>query len=140
MKKFLFGFGDRREALLKDTGLLILRLGVGLTMLLSHGWGKLLRLGDSPIQFADPFGVGPTVTLILAVFAEVFCSIAISLGLMTRAAAIPLAITMLTAIFIIHADDPWQKQEFALMYLIPYLMLLFTGAGRFSIDNSLRKK
>jgi len=126
--------------LLKDWGLLVLRLGVGLTMMISHGWGKLGRLGDDPIKFADPFGLGVAITLGLAVFAEFFCSIAIILGFMTRLATIPLAFTMLVAIFIIHADDPWQKQEFALIYLIPYLTLLLTGPGRISIDNILRSK
>ena len=139
MRSILFGFDNTREAALGSLGLLILRLGVGLTMLFAHGWGKMMRLGDSPIQFADPFGLGPAISLGLTVFAEVFCSLAIVLGLFTRAAAIPLAITMLTAIFIIHADDPWQKQEFALMYLIPYVTLMLAGAGKYSLDARLRK-
>ena len=107
---------------------------------MTGGWGKLTRLGSGELQFADPFGLGPSVTLALAIFAEVFCSAALILGLLTRLAVIPLAVTMLTAIFIIHADDPWQKQEFAMMFLIPYLTLFFTGAGRFSLDYLLGRK
>jgi len=139
LRHWLFGFDDSREQVLRDWGLLALRLGVGLTMLLSHGWGKLLRLGADPIQFADPFGLGPGLTLALTVFAEVFCSAAIVLGFVTRLAAVPLAFTMLMAILVIHTDDPWQKQEFALMYLIPYVTLILAGPGRFFADSYLKR-
>lgn len=140
MRRLLFGFDDAREHAMANWGLLLLRLGIGLNMMLSHGWGKLTRLGDSPIQFADPYGFGQVTSLVLAVFAEFFCSLAVVLGFMTRAAVIPLATTMLTAIFIVHADDPWRRQEFALMFLIPFLTLLIAGPGRYSIDNLLRRK
>jgi putative oxidoreductase len=42
---------------------------------------------------------------------------------------------LLVAATIIHADDPWQKKEFALMYAVPFLTLIFTGPGRYSIDH-----
>src|SRR5690554_5549119 len=76
---------------LKDVGLLILRVSLGLSMLLGHGllkWVKLIEGGE--IHFADPFGLGVTVSLILAVFAEVFCSALLVFGLLTRLALIPL--------------------------------------------------
>ena len=44
---------------------------------------------------------------------------------------------MLVAIFIIHGDDPWKKQEFATLYLIPYIALAFSGGGRYSVDRKL---
>ncbi len=121
-------------------GLLILRVGIGLMMAFSHGWGKLGRLGDDPIKFADPFGTGPAVALGLAVLAEFFCALLITVGLATRAAVIPLIITMLTAALIIHGDDPFGKKELALMYLTPLLTLLFTGPGRYSVDAFLVRK
>jgi putative oxidoreductase len=47
---------------------------------------------------------------------------------------------MLVAAFIIHADDPFRKQEFALLYAVPYLTLILTGGGKFSIDALIFKK
>jgi putative oxidoreductase len=44
---------------------------------------------------------------------------------------------MWVAVFIIHADDPFGKQEFGLLYLIPYLTLYFTGPGKLSLDKQL---
>ncbi len=124
---------------LSSIGLLILRLFTGGCMLLAHGWGKLTGFGDLSSKFPDPIGLGSTPSLALAVFAEVFCAIAIMLGLFTRAAAIPLLITMLVAAFVIHGDDPFQKKEFALLYAAPFLMLIFTGAGSLSIDAKLKR-
>lgn len=109
-------------------------------MLISHGWGKLINFGEKASVFPDPLGVGSMMSLSLAVFAEVFCSIAIILGFATRFVAIPLISTMFVAIFIIHADDPRQKKEFALLYLVPFLTLIFTGAGRFSLDSIIKKR
>ena len=140
MKKWLFGFDDLSTGGFGSWGLLVLRVGVGLNMMLSHGLGKLTNLLSGQTQFADPFGVGPTLSLVLAVFAEFLCSAAVVLGLFTRAAVIPLGITMLTAILFIHADDPWQRKEFAMMFFIPYLTLLLAGPGRFSLDYAFFKK
>lgn len=118
-------------------GLLILRIFAGATMAIAHGWGKLKGFSEMSSQFPDPIGVGSPTALGLAVFAEFFCSIAIVLGLFTRAAAIPLLITMLVAAFMIHGSDPFQKKELALFYGTVFLTLVFTGAGKFSIDAKL---
>lgn len=107
-------------------------------MVAAHGWGKLTNFSEKSSQFADPLGVGSETSLALAIFAEVFCAVAVAIGLFTRVAAIPLVITMFVAAFAIHIDDPFQKKEFALLYAIPFLALMFTGAGRFSIDGRFR--
>jgi putative oxidoreductase len=117
-----------------DLGLLILRIGAA-GLMLTHGYPKLIELfGNEEIAFADPFGVGMSTTLALAVFAEFICSILVILGLGTRIAVIPLIITMFTAAFIIHASDPFQRKEMALIYLIIFTVLLITGAGKYSLD------
>ncbi|NJW54592.1 DoxX family protein, partial [Salinimicrobium oceani] len=113
-----------------DLGLLILRLGAG-GLMLTHGTPKLITLfGGEEIVFADPMGIGMGVTLALTVFAEFICSILIILGLGTRIAAVPLMITMFTAAFVIHAADPFQRKEMAIIYLLTFTVLLITGAGK----------
>lgn len=67
--------------------------------------------GGEEITFADPFGLGPAPSLALAVFAEVFCSILIMLGIFTRLSVIPLIITMLVAWLMVHISDPFGDQE-----------------------------
>lgn len=123
-----------------DAGLLVLRIGVA-ALMLTHGFPKLIKLfGSEEIAFADPFGLGPGITLALAVFAEFLCSILILVGLATRLAVIPLIITMASAFFIVHATDAFRNKELSLVYLLIYVVLLITGAGKYALDFYWLKK
>ncbi len=124
---------------MEDWGKLILRLGLG-GFMLGHGWPKLMKLlAGGEIAFADPIGLGPTFSLVLAVFAEFVCAILLIIGYKTRWAAIPLIITMLVAGLIVHGDDPWGKKEFALLYAVGYIAIALLGAGKYSIDDRVGK-
>lgn len=120
-----------------DLALLILRIASGGMMAYSHGWGKLQKMLSGDMSFADPIGVGEEASLVLTVFAEFVCGVLVALGLFTRAALVPLIITMVVAVFIIHADDPFSKMEFGLLFLAPYLALFLTGPGKYSLDKKL---
>jgi len=123
-----------------DLTLLLMRIGVG-ALMLSHGAGKFMKLfGDEPVKFSDPLGVGATASLALAVFAEVFCSVFLIFGFATRLSVVPLIITMLVAVLLIHTHDPFPKKELPLLYIIIYLSIGIFGAGKFSVDNLISKK
>jgi len=123
-----------------DIGLFILRLAFG-GLMLGHGWGKMMKLfSGGDIQFFNFMGIGMTESLALAVFAEIICALLIIFGLFTRWATIPLIITMLVAVLIVHGDHPFKKQEPALLYALAYLSLLFTGPGEYSLDARFRWK
>ncbi len=128
------------QSFAQSLGLLLLRLGVGGIMLLAHGWPKLAVFTEYAKQFPDPLGVGATVSLGLAIFAEVCCSVLIIAGISTRLACIPLIVTMAVAAFVIHARDPWMNKELAVLFLLIFSTLLVTGAGWFSIDRILGTK
>ena len=133
-------------------GLLLLRLGIG-GYLITHGWGKLqMLLAGGAEKFGDPIGLGSTLSLLLVTTSEFLCALLIVLGLATRLAAVPVVITMAVAAFVIHAGDPWTMEaaanaffsgasktwfskEPALLYLIPFLSLVFTGGGKISLDG-----
>jgi len=117
-----------------DLGLLVLRLAGGAFML-THGWGKFLKVINGDFAFADPIGLGPTISLILTVFAEFICAILILVGFKGRFASIFLMFTMLVAAFIAHGDDPWRKKEFPLLYFAIYLAIFLMGTGRYGIDG-----
>lgn len=119
--------------------LLIGRIGIAGLMLV-HGLPKLQMLLSGDIQFPGMLGMGPALSLGLAVFAEVLCSILILFGLFTRYAAIPLIVTMLVAVFLFHANDPFAQQELGLLYLIGYLILFLLGGGKYSLDAMLCRK
>lgn len=119
--------------------LLLMRIGFG-GMMLTHGWPKFQKTLDGNWSFGDPIGLGEPVSLALAVFAEFFCAILLILGFKTRWVAFPLAFTMLVAAFVVHADDPWKRQEFPLLYCTGFLALMLLGGGRYSLDQWLKQR
>lgn len=124
-----------------DFSLLLLRLTFGGLMLINHGLPKLDKLmAEGPVKFADVMGLGATNSLRLAVFAELACAALLVLGLFTRWAALPLVITMLIAVFMIHGGDSLADKEHAILFLVPYIILMIKGAGWYSLDAQLLKK
>lgn len=123
-----------------DIVLLLLRLAFGLSMAYAHGWPKLNRLlSGEEIKFMDFMGMGPEISLGLAVFAELACALLLAVGLFTRWAALPLIFTMLVAIFVAHSGDPFSEIETALLYLIAFVSLSLAGPGWYSVDAQIRK-
>jgi putative oxidoreductase len=131
---------DTAHSSLTDWGLLILRLSVGVLML-THGLPKLINfdLIVSDGNFIPILG-SVTLGLALAVMAEFFMSFFLLAGFLTRLSTIPLIVTMLVAVFVAHANDPFDVKEHALLFLFPYITLLLAGPGRFSLDYFLGKK
>ncbi|ANE49200.1 DoxX family protein [Flavisolibacter tropicus] len=123
-----------------DVALLLARVAIAI-MMLTHGLPKMVHLfsGD-PIQFPAVMGMSPEVSLGLTVFAEVICSILLLVGFTTRLAAIPLMITMLVAVLVIHSADAFAQKEMALHYLVAYIVLFIAGSGKYSIDYLLQRK
>jgi putative oxidoreductase len=117
-----------------DLALAILRISIS-GMMLMHGIPKIERLFASPIEFGDPIGVGPTLSLILALIGEVVAPILIIIGFKTKLAAIPAIITMFVAAFVVHLNDDFGTKEKALLYLVGFVVVLLAGPGKYAMDN-----
>jgi len=125
---------------------LALRIPVGITFI-AHGAQKLFgAFGGYGLegtgQFMASLGLEPGYTLaFLAGSAEFFGGIAILFGLLTRPAAAVLAFTMLIAIFSVHIGNGLfmanNGYEYALALLAVSVSLVFSGAGRLSIDSMI---
>ena len=121
-----------------NTAMLLLRLVVGFLMI-NHGYGKLVHFSEYQNKFMNFLGMGQTISLALAVFAEFFCSLFLILGLFTRLSSIPLIITMGVALFKAHNADFFGEGETASLFLGCYLMILILGPGKVSVDGMTGK-
>jgi putative oxidoreductase len=61
------------------------------------------------------------------------------IGLFTRLALIPLIITTLVIVFVVHGNDPLGDKEHGILFLIPYLALLLAGPGKYAADRLLKR-
>lgn len=119
--------------------LLAVRIFFGL-LLMNHGVQKWGNYHELSATFPDPIGLGSSISLILAIFAELICSIGFILGLLYRLALIPMILMMATAFFIIHGSDAFAMKELALVYLFVFILMYITGPGKYSIDRILARQ
>jgi putative oxidoreductase len=123
-----------KNSLKSDLGLALLRI-LPAAMLLTHGIPKFQKLLAGDFEFGDPIGIGPAPSLFLTVLGEFVCSILLIIGYKTRWAAVPPAIVMLVAGFIVHSADPFDVKEKAFLFLSFFLVIILLGPGRYSIDK-----
>lgn len=128
------------------TGALALRVPVGI-IFAAHGAQKLFGwFGGYGLegtgQFFGSIGLHPGLLMaLLAGAAEFFGGLALVAGLLVRPAAASLAFAMLVAIFAVHFSKGFFMAtggyEYALALFAASLSLMFSGAGRLSVDRIL---
>lgn len=129
-----------------STAALALRIPVGI-IFAAHGAQKLFGwFGGYGLegtgQFFGSIGLSPGYLMaLIAGAAEFFGGLALIVGLLVRPAAASLAFTMLVAIFAVHFSKGFFMDkggyEYALALFAASLSLMFSGAGRLSVDRRL---
>ena len=130
--KFLFPL--KPDSMGASAFLLILRISFGL-LLMNHGIQKWSNFQELSTAFPDPLGIGSPISLGLAIFGELVCSMAFIVGFLYRLAMIPMIFTMIVAFFIVHANDVFAVKEMAFIYLVVFIVMYIAGPGKFSIDH-----
>jgi len=126
------------DTLTRSIGLFVLRVGMAGLLLCGHGWDKVTHAAARAKSFPDPLHIGSAASFGLVVFAETACALFVALGLFTRAALVPIILFLCVAFFIFLAHQPFGDKELAIVYLVPFLALLFTGPGKFALDAWIR--
>lgn len=130
------------EGALDAGGKLLLRLLVGLLLLL-HGVAKLQ---SGPAQIIETVtGAGlPAAAGYLVYVGEVLAPVLLIIGLWTRLAALMVAVNMLFALVLVHAEQlaAFKPQggyalELQAFFLFGALSILLLGAGRYSLAGPL---
>ncbi|MDH4037508.1 MAG: DoxX family protein [Candidatus Krumholzibacteria bacterium] len=139
----MFGKMTSAAPVSMDFGLLLLRVGIGASMFLFHGYDKIMggpekweAVGGSISVLGISFA--PVFWGFMAAFSESVCSLLLILGPLFRMAALLLGCTMFVAVLRhlnLPADNPasgWSGASHALELLTVYIALFFTGPGRFA--------
>lgn len=128
----------------KDLGLLVLRIGVGLSMMIFHGLEKIQggpekweRIGSNMGNLGIDFF--PVFWGFMAAFSEFFGSFFIIVGFFFKPATALLAFTMIVAA-VVHLSLPAGAENaglkgasHALELLTVYVALFLTGPGKYKI-------
>ena len=110
-------------------GLLFMRVSAAVLLLCVHGLPKLLHWNVEVQRIEDPFGLGGSLTLGLAVFAEVLCPLLLILGIYARLACLPVLAVLAVAVAVVHPEWTLEQGQFAWLLIILYAGLALTGPG-----------
>lgn len=123
-----------------DTGILIMRISLGILMLL-HGSAKLLHGIDHIKGILTQAGL-PSFVAYGVIAGEVIAPILILIGFRTRIAAVFYAVNCIFAITLGHSTELFTINQFGGwtvellgLYLFGSIAIFFTGAGRYSVSD-----
>lgn len=132
---------DRHFARHPEIGLLVLRAVIGGHLVWStqdnvFSWTRMLEFRDFLEHFGFPV---PLVAAITSVAVQFLGGLALVVGWYTRPAAFLLAINFVVAIVMVDSLRPYPAAFPALAIVAAAVALVFTGAGKYSLDHRLRK-
>lgn len=128
---------------LRPVAFLLVRLVVGYMFLL-HGSAKFFEFpvsmtgGNGSVEFFSLYGVAGIL--------EIVGGLLLILGLFTRVVSFLLSGQMAYAYFFVHADSATlfqpmlNKGELAALYSVVFLLFVFVGAGKWSLDYKFFNK
>lgn len=125
----------------KNTGLLLLRIGLGLSFLLLHGYPKLIggvKTWEAVGGAMAHIGIDayPAVWGFLAAITEAIGGLLLLMGFLFRPAAILLAITMfVAALNHLMGGDGITVASHAIELILILIALTFIGPGKYSVDK-----
>lgn len=130
----------------KDIGILVLRLGIGCAFALIFGLMKIqagsemwTMIGGALGKFGITFA--PAFWGFMASLSEFGGGILLILGLFVRPAAFFMAFTMIVAMTThFSMQDQWYNTIQPIEMLAVFICLIFTGAGKYSLDYLFFKK
>lgn len=125
-----------------DAGLLVLRIGLFALLAFAHGLGKIPP-GAGFVGLTGQMGFPlPALFAWAAALSEFAGGLLLAVGLLTRPAAVFVAITMLVAFIGVHgaALTGEDNGESAFVYLVGAVVLALTGPGRYSVDAAIARR
>lgn len=131
--------------LIRDAGLLFLRIGLAVLLIVYHGWNEALA-GWKHLWHQEAWPLLETITgyhlpipqvlAVLAVLVMVLCSLGLFFGVVARLSA-ALLLTLAGIAIVLNFHDPVAEKFWA--YAIAYFVMLLCGPGCFSLAKLLSR-
>jgi putative oxidoreductase len=123
-----------------DWGVLILRVIAGAHLVWGTqdnvlSWERMLEFRHFLAGAGFPL---PLVSAVVSAWAQFLCGLLFIVGLFTRWAGAVMSFNFVVAIVMVELRRPYPAAYPALSLLAVSLCLVFTGAGRFSLDGRRR--
>ncbi len=134
-----------------DVSATIARVTLGI-VIFPHGAQKMLGwfggggFGGTIDFFGATWGI-PAFLTVLVILAEFFGSLALIVGLLSRAAAAGIALVMLGAVFTVHLENGFfvnwtgmqagEGVEYHILAVGLAIVIMLKGSGAFSVDRML---
>lgn len=119
----------------RNFGLFFLRASGALFLLCVHGLPKLLNFNAQLLVIEDPFHMGGSLTLCMAIFAEVICPLLILVGVLVRLACLPILFLLLVALIVVHPEWSIDQAQFGWLLTIIFTSILIAGAGPLALNR-----
>jgi putative oxidoreductase len=162
--KQLISLKDRITAILDPAGDWVALMPIRLLLAYEYGKAGFMKLngknwfGNVQENFPFPFDIVPVnISWFLATWFEILGAFGLVLGLFTRFWAFSLVVLTIVAIGGVHWPDDWSSlaelwkgyavsdkgfgnYRIPLLFIAMLIPLIFTGAGKLSVDNILAKR
>ena len=128
-----------------DLAYLVVRVTVGL-MIFWHGWVKVTMMSHAGlVGYFDKLGLEPAgLWAYLVPLNETVGALLITVGLLTRPAAVIMIVEFIVLILVVHVPRGYGMAvngvEFPLFWLMALVAVLLRGGGPFSVDRKIGKE
>lgn len=122
----------------QEGGLAAVRIITGLLMIY-HGWEVFdtSKMTDYAKWLTDLKFLTPVLMAYVGKGAELAGGILLTVGLLTRPAAIALAVTMAVICFGMGKGRIWMEDQHPFLFILLATVFFFTGGGKWSLDRVL---
>jgi putative oxidoreductase len=128
-----------------DLAYLVVRVTVGL-MIFWHGWVKVTMMSHAGlVGYFAKLGLEPAgLWAYLVPLNETVGALLITVGLLTRPAAVIMIVEFIVLILVVHVPRGYGMAvngvEFPLFWLMALVAVLLRGGGPFSVDRKIGKE
>jgi putative oxidoreductase len=127
------------EATLFHLSVLIFRVAVSIELMLAHGMKKIGIGVQVAEHVPNPLHLPGVLNEWFAIAGNLIFPVFVIVGLFTRLAILPILAITLTGYFVVHLHESILEKDTPFMYSVVFLLILFIGPGKYSIDSLLHR-